>query len=136
MNRNKWLFLVVIAAAVLLTVGGVALFRPFTGNAPDETAQSAITSSFGITYVPVRGKQAESLGVSSGALVTEVAAGSPADRAGLQVNDVILTFNGTTVENGAPLYGMMTSCPMGGAVNMEVWHQQMIKQMTLMKANW
>ena len=136
MDKKKWLFFAGVAVVVLVVAGGVTLYRQLVTNATDRAAQSAVTSSFGITYVPVKGKQAESLGVSSGALVTEVVPGCPADRAGLKVNDVILTFNGVTVENGAPLYGMMTSCPMGSAVKMEIWRQQMVKSVTLVNTAW
>ena len=136
MNRKKWLVFGVAAVVLLVIFGSIAVYRHVTSSTPDVITQEAVTSSFGVTYVPVRGQQAANLGVSSGALVTEVAPGSPADRAGVKVNDVILSFNGASVENGVPLYGMMSSCPMGGAAQMEVLRGQMVKSITLVKSAW
>ncbi len=61
------------------------------------------------------------MGVDSGALVTEVVPGSPAELAGVQVGDVILSFNGTRLDEEVPLLGMMMSCPAGNRVTLEVW---------------
>ena len=44
-------------------------------------------------------KQADHLTPSSGALVISVESGSPAQKAGLRVNDVIVSFNGATIQS-------------------------------------
>jgi S1-C subfamily serine protease len=61
------------------------------------------------------------LGVNSGALVTEVIAGSQADRAGIRPGDVIVSFNGIRIEDGVSLLGMMRACPVGEKITIEVW---------------
>jgi predicted metalloprotease with PDZ domain len=86
----------------------------------------------GITYLPVTPRLSEyyGLGVDSGALVTEVVAGGPADRAGVRVGDVILSFNGAIPEE-VPLLGMMMACPTGNTVTLEVWREKGIRVMEL-----
>jgi serine protease Do len=48
---------------------------------------------------------AESLGLKSaqGALVSQVEAGSPADKAGVKPGDIILKFNGTPIKRSSDL---------------------------------
>ena len=48
-------------------------------------------------------QQQDHLTPSSGALITSVQPGSPAEKAALQVNDVIVSLNGTTIESPADL---------------------------------
>ena len=43
-------------------------------------------------------QQPDHLTPSSGALIISVEPGSPAQRSGLRVNDVIVTFNGTAIQ--------------------------------------
>lgn len=61
------------------------------------------------------------LNVDCGALVTEVAPGSPADRVGVKPGDVILSFNNVQVQDDAPLFGMMMDCPTGSRIVLEVF---------------
>ena len=135
-DKKKWLFCAFVASAVLAVAGAVTLYQQRASNSTDQVARLESTSSFGITYMPVKGKQAESLGVPSGALITEVLSGSPADRAGLKVNDVIVTFKGVALEDSNPLYGMITACPAGSEVSMEVWREQVTKSVTLVNTAW
>ena len=48
-------------------------------------------------------QQLDHLTPSSGALVESVQSGSPADKAGLQNNDVIVSFNGTAIQTADSL---------------------------------
>ena len=77
----------------------------------------------GITYLTITPAVSVyyRLGVQYGALVTEVIPGSPADLAGVAAGDVILSFNGTKLDEEVPLLGMMMSCPAGDMVRLEVY---------------
>jgi len=54
-----------------------------------------------------------------GALISGVAANSPADRAGIKTGDVITRVNGTVVTNSSNLKSMIGNLRMGSNVNME-----------------
>jgi S1-C subfamily serine protease len=68
---------------------------------------SPVTNSayIGVTVGPVTPtlQQQDHLTPSSGALVLSVQPGSPAEQAALQVNDVIVSLNGTTIQSPANL---------------------------------
>ncbi len=55
-----------------------------------------------------------------GALITEVAEGSPADKAGLKSGDVIVEYNGKPVRNVAELRTMVALTPPGTKVKMVI----------------
>ncbi len=112
----------VIAVAILL---GLFLFRwqSEDQSPPGQVQETDTAVNLGITYLPVTPRLSAYYGleVDSGALVTEVTHDSPADKAGMKVGDVILSFNGARLEEGAPLLGMMMACPAGNRIALEVW---------------
>jgi serine protease Do len=55
-----------------------------------------------------------------GALVADVSSGGPADKAGIQRGDVILTFDGKQVKESTDLPYMVGSTPVGKTVRVEV----------------
>ena len=59
----------------------------------------------GVGIAPVNKELAESLGLpkAQGALVTSVEAGAPADKAGVEPGDIILRFNGKSIEKSIDL---------------------------------
>jgi S1-C subfamily serine protease len=59
------------------------------------------TAYIGVTVGPVTPalKRQDHLTPSTGALIISVESGSPAERAALQVNDVIVSFNGTNIQS-------------------------------------
>jgi serine protease Do len=71
------------------------------------------------------------IGVESGALVTEVVPDSPAERSGIREGDIILSFNGTRLEKGSPLLGMMMTCPAGNRVMLEIMRTGNIRMVEL-----
>ncbi|OGO18999.1 MAG: hypothetical protein A2144_12555 [Chloroflexi bacterium RBG_16_50_9] len=114
--------------AVLIVVAAVSGLSRLWGQSGDMSSAGPATTSgssvgLGITYLPVTRPVSAyyNLGLDSGALVTEVDPGSPAELAGLKVGDVIISFNGAKLDEDAPLLGMMMSCPAGGMVTLEVW---------------
>lgn len=82
----------------------------------------------GVTYLPVTARLSAyyDLGVSSGALVTEVMPNSLADKAGVWVGDVILSFNGFPLAEGDSSLGMMRGCPIGDTAVLEVWREKKV----------
>jgi serine protease Do len=58
----------------------------------------------------------QNLSVDKGALIAEVVAGSPADDAGLQVNDVIIQFAGNEIDNVADLVHAIRGSEVGDQV--------------------
>ncbi len=129
MNKSRVTIVGIIAAILVVVLLGLFFFRwQSEERLPSEPEQGTSTAvDLGVTYVPVTpGLSAYyDLGVDSGALVTEVIPDSSADRAGVKVGDVILSFNGATVEEEIPLLGMMMmACPAGGKVVLEVWREK------------
>ena len=65
---------------------------------------------------------AESLGMdkATGALVANVAPGSPAEKAGIKVGDVILSFDGTKVESMRNLPRMVARAVIGKTIDIDI----------------
>jgi serine protease Do len=77
--------------------------------------------------VPISLAQSFAMPRAYGALIEKIALLSPAQKAGLQVGDIVVSFNGMSVENSAELptkVGMMAA---GTRVNLEVIRQGEIK---------
>ena len=77
----------------------------------------------GVRIQTVTDDLGESLGLdrSRGALVASVSADSPAEAAGLQVGDVILTFDGKMVENMRRLPRIVAETQIDKQVEVEIW---------------
>ncbi len=76
----------------------------------------------GIAYVPLNALVAAELGAprQTGALVQDVAPGSPAADAGLQPGDVIVSFEGDPVAGESDLPSALNAADVGDEVTMEV----------------
>ncbi len=55
-----------------------------------------------------------------GAIVTDVQEGSPAEKSGLKMKDVIISFDGKNVEDAAHLRNLVGNTPPGKTVQMEI----------------
>jgi len=76
----------------------------------------------GVSIQPLDANLAESFGLdrATGALVTRVMKETPAQRAGLQRGDVLLSFNGETVRGVRELQLLVASSPVGKPVPLEI----------------
>lgn len=60
---------------------------------------------------------------NTGALIADVMKGGPADKAGLQRGDVVLEYQGKTVNNGSELRNWVAETVVGKMVNLTVWRE-------------
>ena len=76
----------------------------------------------GVSLQPLDAALAESFGLDrvTGALVTRVLADTPAEKAGLQRGDVLLSFDGKPVRSVKELQLLVASSPLGKALPVEV----------------
>lgn len=79
----------------------------------------------GVSLRDVTEEIAESLGLKKdqGVAVAEVSSGGPADKAGFQVSDIILTFDGKPVTRTKRLPTLVAETPVGKKVEVEVYRQ-------------
>jgi serine protease Do len=87
----------------------------------------------GVTIQEITKELAESfkLPKAAGALVTSVEKGSPADKAGVQVSDVIVKFDGREVGNSVDLPRIVAQTRPGSKVNMELWRNGAPKEISV-----
>jgi serine protease Do len=76
---------------------------------------------------------AESFGLSkpTGALIANVEKNSPADKAGLEASDVVLKFDGKTVESSSDLPRLVGAVKPGKTVTVQVWRKKATKDLSL-----
>lgn len=79
----------------------------------------------GVSIQPVNRDLADSFGLdrARGALVANVEQGGPADKAGLQAGDVILSVDGRPVADSFDLPKVIGNLPPGKSVKLKVWRQ-------------
>ena len=87
----------------------------------------------GVTVQEVNATLAESFNLDRprGALVSSVDAGSPAEKAGLQVGDIILKFNGTAIERSSDLPMLVADTAPGKTSPVEIWRKGSAKALTV-----
>lgn len=76
---------------------------------------------------------AESLGMPKpqGALVLEVTAGGPADKAGIKAGDVITAFDGNAIEEMRQLPRMVAETKVGKSVKLSVWQEEKTRNVSV-----
>jgi serine protease Do len=87
----------------------------------------------GVTIQEVTAATAENLGLDRprGAAVASVEAGGPADKAGIEPLDIILSVNGRQVETSDQLPSMIAEVKAGQSVQLEVWRDKTSKKITV-----
>jgi serine protease Do len=83
---------------------------------PQLINQGTVTRGYlGVTIQPIARDLAEALHLEStdGALVADVASGSPADKGGIETGDVIRSFNGVEVEKSHQLPALVANTQVG-----------------------
>jgi serine protease Do len=87
----------------------------------------------GVVIQEVTKELAESFGLSkaAGALVNSVDKGTPADKAGIEASDVILKFDGKTIESSQDLPRIVAQTRPGSKVPVQVWHKGASREVTV-----
>jgi len=127
-----------------------AIFSPSGGNIgigfaiPSNQAQHVISQlrefghtkrgRIGISFQAVTDEIAESLGMKEGhgALVSSVVAGGPADKAGIEVGDIIVEFEGKTIKERNELPIWVANTEIGKKAKLVVLRKGKRKTLTLM----
>ncbi|HEV8262538.1 MAG TPA: DegQ family serine endoprotease [Burkholderiales bacterium] len=97
------------------------------------TAGRVSRGRIGVVIQEVTKELAESFGLSkaAGALVNSVEKGGPADKAGLEPSDVILKFDGKTVNSSSDLPRIVAQTRPGSKVAMQIWRKGAAKEVTV-----
>ena len=87
----------------------------------------------GVVIQEVTKELADSFGLPKpqGALVNAVEKGGPAERAGVEVSDIILKFNGKSVASSNELPRIVGATRPGSKVGMQVWRKGATKDLTV-----
>ena len=80
----------------------------------------------GLQYQQVTYDIAQSLQMPGvvGSIVSSVEAGSPADKAGVQVADIVLGYNGAQVSDQRALHRAIAMTPFGTKTSLTLWREQ------------
>jgi len=97
------------------------------------TSGKVTRSQLGVTVQPVTSDMAQSLGLkqATGAIVSSVAPGSAAERAGIKQGDVIESFNGHPVHDTNTLRNRVAETAPGTAVDVGILRDGAAKKMTV-----
>ncbi|MGE0314850.1 MAG: Do family serine endopeptidase [Lautropia sp.] len=92
-----------------------------------------VRGRIGVGIAEVTKDVAEPLGLprASGALVRSVEPKAPADQGGVEVGDIILSFDGRTIEKSSDLPRIVGNTKPGSKVKMGVWRRGAMKDLTI-----
>jgi serine protease Do len=87
----------------------------------------------GVVIQEVTKELADSFGLAKpqGALVNSVEKGGPADKAGVEVSDIIIKFDGKSVNNSSDLPRIVGATRPGSKVVIQVWRKGVTKDLTV-----
>lgn len=98
-------------------------------------SKGKVTRDFwtGFESQPVDARVARYFGLSrvEGIIVSDVASGSPAEKAGLKVGDIILEANGTKVNSEQDLIALLVDARAGDTIRMKVYREKKIIDVAL-----
>ena len=102
-----------------------------------KTSGKVSRGRIGVAIGEVSKELADSLGLSRvrGALVRNVEAGAPADRAGLEPGDVIVSFNDKSIEKSSDLPRIVGDTKPGSKVPLQVWRKGAQKDLSIQVAD-
>src|ERR1700733_10287806 len=104
-------------------------------NVADQLIKSGHVSRgrIGVTIQEVTAATAENLGLDRphGAAVASVEAGGPADKAGIEPLDIIISVNGKPVEASEQLPAMIAEVKPGEPAQLEVWRDKAVKHINV-----
>ena len=116
--------LIAVAIGTFLGISQACNGPTKASNVAGATSGSAIGGRpyLGITYVPITAHMAAYYGLStsSGVLVTHVALGSPAQKAGLQPDDIIAEFDGLVLSDDVTIIGILNQRDAGQGVEVNI----------------
>jgi serine protease Do len=92
-----------------------------------------VRGRIGVGIAEVTKDVAEPLGLprAAGALVRNVEAGGPADKAGVEVGDIIQKFDGRTIEKSSDLPRLVGNTKPGSRSSMGVWRKGAVKELSV-----
>jgi len=106
-----------------------------------KTTGKISTPYIGLRYIPVDEtlQKENNLPFSYGALVLRgqnltdfaVVPGSPADKAGIVENDIVLEINGTKIDENNSLSSLISQYNVGDQIKLKVWHKGETKEVTV-----
>ena len=123
MTRSDKLLLGLTGVVLFSLLAGVIFIRPPSiWSNSDRISENQPFIDLGLVYLPVNSQISAyyDLGVGTGALVTEVALDSAGSDSGIKVGDVIVSFNGTRLDNQTSLLGLIRACPNGIPIHLGV----------------
>jgi serine protease Do len=87
----------------------------------------------GVSVQPVTALLAENFGLDRprGAVVASVESGSPAERAGIEAQDIILSVNGKVVETEDQLPSLISAIRPGQTAQLDVWRDRGVKHISV-----
>ena len=88
-----------------------------------ETLTAEEKGYMGVSLSDVSSEAVEKYGVPSGAYVTEVMKGSPAEKAGIKQGDIITKINDTEVASSSAATSKVGSCRAGSEITLTVYRQ-------------
>ena len=106
---------------------GPGLGFALNGNSARDVAEQLITTGhvnrpyLGVTFEQLDETAAAGVGLVVGALVTNVSSGSPADRGGIKVHDVITKVNDQAIDDDHPLGAVLRQYASGTKVSLNVY---------------
>ncbi|HEY1723788.1 MAG TPA: DegQ family serine endoprotease [Steroidobacteraceae bacterium] len=104
-------------------------------NVADQLIKSGHVSRgrIGVTIQEVTAATAENLGLDRphGAAVSSVESGGPADKAGVEPLDIILSVNGKPVDTSEQLPAMIAEIKPGQSAQLEVWRDKATKRINV-----
>src|SRR5947209_3537866 len=106
---------------------GPGLGFALDGNAARDIANQLIQTGhvnrpfLGVTYNQIDETAASANGLVVGAVVTAITPGSPADRAGIKVQDVITKVNGQSIDDSHPLKDVLRQYAPGTKVSVTIY---------------